>query len=325
MKEDYKIFSDSDIDKVNQMNICEVAKLYGYEVRDKSSKIAEIRYQGGLSIDKQRNRWFRHSVGDGGGPIQFLMNLEGKEWKEAVASLLNRDIPIITPRLKMNEYEDKSLKLPDKNTTYKHVFAYLVKTRKIHPEIVQEFVDKKLIYENNKKSCVFIGQDKDGNFKYASIRSTNTIGTAFRGEAYNSDKRFGFARVGSNDTLTIVEAPIDLLSYMSIYKNHGLMDKIKNDHILSLGGVCETALEQYIKDNPEIKKIKLGLDNDEVGNKACIDIYNKYKDSHIVERIRIKEKDFNEVLINDINRTCAIRELERVKKLKEMDMEPELV
>nr|WP_243167783.1 DUF3991 and TOPRIM domain-containing protein [Anaerocolumna cellulosilytica] len=194
------------------------------------------------------------------------------------------------------------------------MFAYLIKSRLIHPDIVNDFVEKKLLYENNKKSCVFVGVDKESKPRYANIRSTNTIGNSFKGDASLSDKRFGFAKAATGNTLTIVEAPIDLLSYMTIYKIHGLSHMIENEHILSLGGVSDVALFQYLKDHPEIEVIRMGLDNDEVGNKACEEIFKKYSVAYEVQRITFQQKDFNEVLKADIQKLNQKREMEKAQE-----------
>lgn len=295
-------YSDEDIAKANAVGISDLARMKGYHVKDMSQRYGEIKGQGGLSIDKAGNRWYCHSTNQGGGPIQLIMYLDGVGWQEAMTELLGDEKsytsfekPMVT-----NIQEKKELKLPEKNNTYKHVFAYLVQTRKIHQDVVKEFVDKKYLYENQKKSCVFVGVDKKGTEKYASIRSTNTMGESFKGEAAGSDKRYGFAKVGTNDKLTIVEAPIDLLSFMSIYHYHGISHLVKEDHILSLGGVSDLALKQYLQDHPEIKSIQLGLDNDKAGNEACSSIFNEYSEKYQIKRISFKQKDFNEVLKADL-------------------------
>lgn len=317
-RESYKRYSDEQIDRVNTINIYDLAKQRGYVVRDKNSKIAEIRGQGGLDIDKIRNRWYCHSTKVGGGPIQLLEYMEAYQWIDAVKELLNEDghYSIYTPSADIKEISKENFKLPEKNNNYRHIFAYLVKTRKIHPAIVNDFVKKKLLYENTKKSCVFVGQDKYGVARYANIRSTNTYGNSFKGEASLSDKRFGFARVGNGQVLTIMEAPIDLLSYMTIYKIHGLEKMIENEHLLSLGGVSDNALKQYLYDHPQITKIKLGLDNDEVGNEACIKIIQDYSNEYKIERIHMKGKDFNDTLIQDINQILLKKTINQMQKLQ---------
>jgi hypothetical protein len=296
-------FTDRDIEEANSINVLDLARKMGYEVKDDHRlKWARVKDQGGLTIDKDKNRWYCHNTKQGGGPIQLVMYMQGLKWKEAVVELLGNSV-LYSKHL--NDYSipepsKADFKPPEKNSTYKHMFAYLVKSRKIHPDVVNYFVKKKLIYENTKQSCVFVGTNKEGEPKYANIRSTNTVGNAFKGDASLSDKRFGFAKGGTDNVLVVTEAPIDLLSYMSIFKNHGLYHMIENNHLLSLGGVSDTALIQYLEDHPEINKIKLALDNDAAGNEACKLIYQRLSSSYSIERIQMKGKDMNDTLIQDL-------------------------
>lgn len=324
VEQNYFKYSEEDIAKANATNISDLARQKGYNVKDSNQRWAEIKGQGGLTIDKMGNRWYCHSTQIGGGPIQLLMYLEGLNWQDSMYELLDGEsfYQAYIPTQNIKEPDKSGFTLPEKSSDYRHMFAYLVKTRLIDPAIVKDFVDKSLLYENTKKSCVFVGQDKEGKPRYANVRSTNTIGQAFKGEAALSDKRFGFARVGTNNTLTIMEAPIDLLSYMTIYKIHGLSHLIENDHLLSLGGVGDNALNQYLTDHPEIEKIKLGLDNDQVGNAACNQLYQKYSGKYEVQRISMKSKDFNEVLIKDVADLRVRKELERIRQNENMENEP---
>lgn len=324
-KQSYKRFSEEQVNRANSIDVAQLAKLRGYPVVEKG-KEARIKDMGGMVIDKQRNRWYRFSQNVGGGPIQFLMEFENMTWKEAVESLLNEEGELEYAHTSSNsnvEHEKKPFKLPEKNNTYKHIFAYLVKTRYIHPSIVQEFVDKKLLYENKHNSCVFVGTDPDGKARYASIRGTYTAPgrDAFKGEATGSDKRYGFSRVGRGKVLFVAEAPIDVLSYLSIYKNHNRQELIKDEHLLALGCTADNALEQYLLDHPEITDIKLGLDNDEAGNEGCKKIYVKYSGQYNIRRIQMNQKDMNEVLKKDFQSILAKtrsvnQEIERQEELE---------
>lgn len=316
VEQNYYKYSEEDIAKANATNISDLARKKGYFVKDSNQRWAEIKGQGGLSIDKMGNRWYCHSTQIGGGPIQLLMYLEGLSWQDSMYELLDGEssYQAYIPSQNMKEPDKSEFKLPEKSSDYRHMFAYLVKTRLIDPGVVKEFVDKDLLYENTKKSCVFVGQDKGKKARYANVRSTNTIGQSFKGDSTLSDKRFGFARVGTNNILTIMEAPIDLLSYITIYKIHGLSHLIENDHLLSLGGVSDVALSQYLTDHPEIEKVKLGLDNDQVGNEACNKLYQKYSGKYEIQRISMKCKDFNEVLIKDVADIRMRKELERIRQ-----------
>lgn len=276
----------------------------GYPVIQKGNEF-RIQDMGGLVLDKKRNRWFLFAERKGGGPIQFLMRFENMTWKEAVEDLLNEEGEInIVAKANLDESkrEKRPFKLPEASDSYRRVFAYLVKTRLIHPKIVKEFVDAKLLYEDTRHNCVFVGRDK----KYATLRGTYTTGTPFKGEVSGSDKRYGFSRVGKSKVLFVAEAPIDILSYLSIFQYHNLEDRVKNEHLLSLGCTADNALEQYLHDHPEIEHIKLGLDNDVAGNDGCKRIIEKYGDRYEIERIKFEEKDINEVLKADIDRILAI-------------------
>lgn len=305
-----KRFSEEQVQRANSISIEELARQRGYKVIGKGKEL-RIRDMGGLILDTSKNRWYQFSESIGGGPIQFLMHLEHMSWKDAVETLINEEgeLNMVNVPLSSNQEERKEFKLPEKNDTYKHLFAYLVKTRMIHPEVVKEFVAKKLLYENKQHSCVFVGCDSEGTPRYASIRGTFTMQgkEAFKGEAAGSDKRFGFCRVGKGDTLFVCEAPIDVLSYMSIHKYHGLDSLIEQEHLLSLGCTAGNALENYLQEHPEVTKIKLGLDNDKAGNEGCNAIFKKYSGQYQIKRIVMKEKDMNEVLQKDLQQMIAKR------------------
>lgn len=81
-----------------------------------------------------------------------------------------------------------------------------------------------------------------------------------------------------SSALYLFDSAIDLLSYATLRKVHGL--DWKKDHLLSLAGVYQPkkemeksavplALTQYLADHPEIQYILLRLDNDYAGRMAA--------------------------------------------------------
>ena len=326
--ESYKRFTDEQIERANRVDIIQLAELKGYPIIKNGAEY-RIKDMGGLVLDQKKNRWFSFSKDKGGGPIQFLQEIEGLTWKDAVKELINEEGQY-QERLISKEQENvleeplKKFALPEKNNTYKHLYAYLMKTRLIHPEVIQFFVDEGLLYENTKHSCVFVGKDNDGTPRYANIHGTNTLGNTYKGEPEGSDKRFSFAKRGSNNKLTLFEAPIDLLSYMSIYKIRKLDYLIKDDHLLSLNCCMSTrALEQYLHSNPQINSIQLALDNDKWGNEACAKFALLYSEQYKVTRIRFNEKDMNEVLIAYMKKIVSMqKELAMQKKSHDLVQEP---
>lgn len=298
MKREKLKFTEEQIAIANSVNILNYAESIGYTVKQVTSRSFKIEGYGGLYIHGNGHKWNWFSQNKGGGAIQFVMEMEGKTWVEAIKKLLNIDNEIISyapPKIK-NKEEKGEIILPEKNSTFKHIFAYLINRRCIDKEVVYDFVNKDKLYENKHGSCVFIGHDNKGQAKYACVRSTNTTGKLYRSDVKNSDKSYPFFTSGTNDTVCIFEAPIDLMSYLTLIKKYDIKDF--KSHCISLGGVADKALEYYLKENPNINKIMLCLDNDEAGHFACQQIREKYRDKYKILRHIPQGKDFNEQLLN---------------------------
>ena len=203
----------------------------------------------------------------------------------------------VTPK----ELEIKGdLMLPEKNGTYKHIFAYLIKTRKIDKDIVNQFVKDKKIYEDNHNNCVFVGFDEEKSPKFASVRGTNT-NKKFRGDLENSDKGYPFCLEGRSDTLLIFEAPIDLMSYLTLLKLHGITKF--NHHMISMGGTSYIPIEKYLERYSEITNITLCLDSDDEGAFFLQKIREKFGENYDLKSHLPKGKDFNEELVNMLSKT----------------------
>ena len=292
-------FTDEQIALANSVNIISYSESIGYEVKRVTPRSFKIQGYGGLYIHGNGHTWNWFSQNKGGGAIQFVMEMEGKTWVEAIKKLLNIESEIINYvpyKIESKQEEKGEFILPEKKSTFNHIFAYLINTRGIDKEIVYDFVKKDKLYENKYGSCVFLGYDNYGQAKYASMRSTNTTGKLFRCDVKNSDKSYPFCRSGTNDTVCVFEAPIDLMSYLTLIKKHNI--KYFESHCISLGGVADKALEYYIKENPNITTIMLCLDNDEAGHFACQQIREKYRDRYKIVRHLPQGKDFNEQLFN---------------------------
>jgi len=305
-------FTDEQIEQANSVNIIDYAKSRGYPVRQVTNHSFKISGFGGLYIHSGGLKWNRFSADIGGGTIQFVMHMEKKSWVEAVKELLNMPVTqysytsAVQEKFKENESEKKPFQLPEKNDTYKHLFAYLIGTRRIDKQIVYNLVKLNKIYENKYyNSCVFVGYDKNDEGKYASIRGTSSS-MQYRKDVAGSDKSYPFAvnvRAGGvccdntfrSKNLFAFESPIDLMSYLSLLKLHRIKDF--DAHCISLGGVCDLALERFLNEHLGITEITLGLDNDEAGRFACEQIRQKYSDRYSMRRHLPENKDFNDDLL----------------------------
>ncbi len=258
----------------------------------------------------------------GKGAIDWMEKVHDLDFKEAIRYLaegiphiLNEE-PIKKPQLQENE--TAAFELPTKlNGSCKQLFAYLIKTRCLPPDIVTYCVQQHHIYQDEKNRVIFCGRDKSGECKFAEAKFTYTYQKYYPQNIAGSNKRYSFfipAQHGcanyTPETICVFEAPIDLLSHGALMQmvakkqleNMGRGNEYRSDcwlsvNRVSLSGVSDLALSQRLEDNPQIKNIVLCLDNDEKGQQACQRIMDKYKDRY---RIRISKppcgKDWNDTL-----------------------------
>lgn len=288
-------FTDEQIRHANNINILEYAKQY-FDVKKAGVNSYKIEGYGGLHINPVTNKWNCFSQGKGGGPIQFVMFMENKSWVESVKQLLGiTSCNIVNHQRNIREEAKGELILPEKNNTYKHVIAYLIKTRGIDKDIVYDLIKNKKVYEDKYRNCVFVGYDKEGNARYASIRGTNSNMAAYRGDVKNSDKSFSFCLEGSSNKVFVFEAPIEVMSYLTLI-NHYNSSSTFDNHMISLGCLGEVALDRYLDENPNINEIVLCLNNDKWGRLATERIKEKYVEKYKVNIEYPHREDYNEDL-----------------------------
>lgn len=137
--------------------------------------------------------------------------------------------------------------------------------------------ERKIYEDAIKHNVIFIGCDLKGTVRYAGVRGTKE---KYRGgDAPGSEKAYGFNHMGTDDMLFVFEAPVDLLSFLS-----AIGDGWETHRHISLGGVNEKALMQYLADHKNIRKIYLCLDNDTAGNAACEKLAEKISDDKMTMR-----------------------------------------
>lgn len=294
----YKRYTEEQIERANRISVVDYARSQGLEIERGSGTWRKAKHQGGLIFNTSKNTWKWETEDKyGRGAISLCMELENKTFQEAVETLIGEGMEEIRNLREWKKPEQpvaKDFNLPPRNDTNKHVYAYLTKTRGIDAGIVKNMLDAGYIYENDKKSCVFVGFDKEHTARHASIRSTNTQGKAFKQDVTGSQKQFSFSVDGTSGIVNVTEAPIDALSVMSLQKMRGTG---KGDAYVALGGVSDRALERYLEDHPEITGIRICTDNDEAGEKAAERIREKYGEKYKIGRQVSQRKDFNEDLI----------------------------
>ena len=169
--------------------------------------------------------------------------------------------------------------------------------------ISSEYIDNVLsqneqVYKNY--MVVALGYKADNQtVGYASFRIANT-NIQFRGEASGSDKASGFLMPGSmDDCVYVFESFIDAMSHANLYNiKYGNKDAWKIHNRLALGGTADTALFEFLKRKPTIKKLCFCLDNDKAGRRATNTMSKLLRERgyEVYERYP-NEKDYNEELV----------------------------
>ena len=205
-------------------------------------------------------------------------------------------------KAKGKEEVRKPFELPPKNNEMRRVFAYLIKHRFIDRDVISFFAKEKLIYESREPSAdktkeyhnaIFVGYDEAGIPRHAHKRGIYTEGKGFRGNIDSSNPCYSFHYLGRSDRIYVFEAPIDMLSFITIHKN---TDWKKHSYVV-LCGVSEQALFRMLEMNPNLSHAVLCLDYDPAGIEASEKIADMLIERNIgCSRLCSNRKDWNEDL-----------------------------
>ena len=249
------------------------------------------------SITLRGSTWFDHKNQVGGGAIKFMQEFYDMDFQTAVQELLGQTITFLShapPKAVVHEEKTKEFKLPKSNENMHRVFAYLIKQRFIKPEIISYFAKQHTLYEDKQHhNAVFVGLDENGVPRQASKRSTSTFGNAFRITCEGSDTKYSFSHFGKSSRLYVFEAPIDMMSFLTLYPK----DWQQHSYI-AMNGVYENAVLTALKNHSNLREIVLCVDNDEGGIEAVDRLRDILHENGYpnVKRLAPEFKDWNECL-----------------------------
>ena len=288
----YIHFTEEQQRQANRVNLVEVLRFKG-EPLTRSGR--ELRMERNHSVTVHGNEWYDHAAEKGGGPVSFLKEFYGMNYQQAVLTLLNEDISqlcsqVDTPR----EKKQKTFALPPANENNRRVFAYLLKHRHLDRDVLTTFIRLGMVYEDQKyHNAVFVGRDKDGTARHAHKRSTNSQGRPFRMTAEGSDFRYAFNWPGSSGHLLVFEAPIDMLSFISIYHDS---DWARYSYV-ALCGTSSQPMLGMLERHPQIQTVHLCLDNDQAGQLATKRLAKVVREKGLAVNALVPvHKDWNEDL-----------------------------
>lgn len=248
------------------------------------------------SITVRGNRWYDHAAGTGGCAIDFVQMHYNSTFPEAVTLLLGGEQgQAYRASGPEREKESKPFVLPEAYPDMRRVYAYLTKTRCLDREVVSAFTRKKLIYEDAKyHNAVFVGYDADGTARHAHKRGSCTKGDAFKGNVDGSDPRYSFRYLGKGNTAYVFEAPIDMLSFITLHRKGW-----QENSYVALSGISAHAMLQVLEDHPQADTVVLCLDHDPAGIENSFRLADAVKEQRPDIRVRMLQpanKDWNEDL-----------------------------
>ncbi len=287
----YIHFTDEQKEQARQTDLVSLLKSQGETLKRSGSEM-EWR-DGSQKVTIRGNLWFHQYDQEGGDAIDFVRRFYNKSYPEAMEYLLGGcggTLKTSPPVVK----EKKPFELPAKNDNMRRAFAYLTITRGVDKDVLQAFADRNMVYESaDYHNAVFIGYDRNGVPRHAHKRGTGQAST-YRGNVDSCVPEYSFHWHGTSDKLYLFEAPIDMLSFISMHKDHW-----KTHSYAAACCISSRVLHQMMKDNPNIKKAYLCLDNDsagQIGNTRIAEELNKLGIPH--EILVPIHKDWNEDILS---------------------------
>lgn len=212
-----------------------------------------------------------------------------------------------------NEEKKNPFVLPEFAGSNAYLYRYLEHERGIARPVIDFFVKKGILYEaKNCHNIVFVGTDRDGVPKFASMRGVfDRNGKGFKCDVAGNDKRYGFhLYYGKSRKVVVFEAAIDLMSYITMFPT----DRAS---MVALGMVADAPLETFLAEHPEMEEICFCLDNDGPGRKAAETLQQKYVEKGYAVNVFLPPepyKDFNQwnVELNKAREPEKYRENARV-------------
>ncbi len=316
MAKEYIHFTNEQKEQANRVDLEDFLRSKG-ESLERSGR--DKRLKSDHSITVRGNTWYDHSTEKGGYSIDFVKMFYGLDFPQAVNELLggtnsayrSYEKPIEPPKI---------FALPPKNTSNNKVFAYMTQHRCIESSVLNFFIKKGLIYESREifqssheifngreyNNAIFVGLDNDGTPKHAHKRSIFSTGKRFVQNIEGSSPKDSFHYLGGSNRLYIFEAPIDMLSFISMYSHTNW----QSHNYVALCGTSSQPMIELIDKHSNIDHVVMCLDNDTAGHKTCdrfAELLDEKETKH--SKIMPQNKDFNEDLIAMKNQSQVVNSL----------------
>ena len=187
--------------------------------------------------------------------------------------------------------EKKPFALPPAHSDMRRVYGYLLNQRYIDRAVISFFACHNMLYEDDKyHNAVFVGYDENGVARHGHKRSTYSD-SDFKGNVDSSQPEYSFHWIGGSDKLYVFEAPVDMLSYITLHPEGWQ----KHNYVALCCAGMQAAAYQA-QQNTHIREVVVCTDYDEAGTEAYYRIKEALveNDRITVRREHSRFKDWNE-------------------------------
>lgn len=304
----YIHFTEEQKQQARQTDIVSLLQSQGEQVKKSGSEYEWIYNLQKITI--RDNLWFHQYERVGGDAIDFVRKFYSKSFQDAVEYLLgNSCCTIVHIQQEKKPKQNTEFIPPPKNDNMSRVFNYLNFKRGIDEEIIYSFAQEQMLYESKDyHSAIFLGFDKNSKPRHVHKRGIGADST-YKGNVSGSIPEYSFHWHGESKYLFLFEAPIDMLSFISMHKKAW-----KKHSYAASCSVSDRVLFQCLKDNSNIQFVYLCFDNDNPGQEANKRIQNKLNELNIKSKILVpNHKDWNEDLIfskeSEVEKQCQTLQL----------------
>ena len=291
--------SEEQIAAARQMTAIEFLQRYrpGELVKAESRGEFQLRAHDSFKINEETSFWHWKSRDIGGkSALDYLIKVEGMKFVDAVLALCDECPGYILPSPQPKKRPE--FILPPAAVNNRRVFAYLLK-RGISRGVIEACVRAGILYESaDYHNAVFVGTDEHSVPRHAQKRSTNSCGRAIKLNVEGSEARYSFHHLGDDGDLYVFEAPIDLLSYLTLHPENW-----QHHSYVACCGTSYEPVRWMLRQMETPQMVSLCLDHDRAGERGSERMAEQIASEFGIPTRRLisEQKDWNEDL-------CAMQE-----------------
>lgn len=248
------------IQEARQADLVEYLRSKGVALKRKGVGSYCLVEHDSLVITGFKWQWF--SKGLSGNALDYLIKVEGMEFKDAVAALTGKTLQSGGNSAGQHKH--------------KQILAYLCKTRGLDYKRIKQLIQTGYLDTDERNNCVFniygYGSRLNGgkgDYIGAELHGSNSK-KLFKGFTGGFKHGVGFhlnwkCKSASVDRLYAFESAIDLLSFLTLVEAGEIKADIENSVLLSLGGLKQDVLYTCLTAYTVRERVFLCVDNDSAG------------------------------------------------------------